>query len=39
MPYVNVPNDLSKIKTKLACSPTNPHRLCFGIAASVGIPT
>jgi hypothetical protein len=39
MPYVNVPNDLSKIKTKMAFNLTKRQLLCFGAAATVGIPT
>jgi len=39
MAYVNVPNDLSKIKTKLAFNLTKRQLICFGIAAAVGIPT
>ena len=39
MAYVNVPNDLSKIKSKLAFNLTKRQLLCFGIAAVVGIPT
>ena len=39
MPYVNVPNDLSKIKTKLAFNLTKRQLVCFGIAAAVGIPS
>ena len=38
MPYVNVPNDLSKIKTKIAFNLTKRHLVCFGGAALVGIP-
>lgn len=38
MPYVNVPNDLSKIKTKLALNLTKRQLICFGSAAAVGIP-
>ena len=38
MAYVNVPNDLSKIKTKLALNLTRRQLLCFGGAALVGIP-
>ena len=37
MPYVNVPNDLSKIKTKIAFNLTK--RQLVGIGAAVGIPT
>jgi hypothetical protein len=36
--YVNVPNDLSKIKTKLAFNLTKRQLICFGSAALVGIP-
>ena len=39
IPYVNVPNDLSKIKTKLAFNLTRRQLVCFGIAAAVGIPS
>jgi hypothetical protein len=38
MPYVNVPNDLSKIKTKLAFNLTKRQLVCFGGGAAVGIP-
>jgi len=37
--YVSVPNDLTKIKSKLAFNLTKRQLLCFGIAAVVGIPT
>ena len=37
MPYVNVPNDLSKIKTKIAFNLTKRQLVCFGCAAAVGI--
>ncbi|MDL2273920.1 PrgI family protein [Oscillospiraceae bacterium OttesenSCG-928-G22] len=39
MPYVNIPNDLSKIKTKMAFNLTKRQILCFGAAAAVGVPT
>jgi len=39
MAYVSVPNDLSKIKTKLAFNLTKRQLICFGTAAAVGIPT
>lgn len=39
MAYVNVPNDLSKIKTKMAFNLTKRQLICFGVAAVVGIPT
>ena len=38
MAYVTVPNDLSKIKTKLALNLTRRQLVCFGGAAAVGIP-
>ena len=38
MAYVNVPNDLSKIKTKVAFNLTKRQLICFGGAAAVGIP-
>lgn len=38
MPYVNVPNDLSKIKTKVAFNLTKRQLLCFGGAAVIGVP-
>jgi hypothetical protein len=39
MPYVNIPNDLSKIKTKVAFNLTKRQLICFGGAAIIGIPT
>lgn len=39
MAYVNVPADLSRIKTKMAFNLTKRQLICFGIAAVVGIPT
>jgi len=39
MAYVNIPNDLSKIKTKVALNLTKRQLLCFSCAAVVGIPT
>ena len=39
MPYVNVPNDLSKIKTKIAFGLTKRQLICFGAGAALGIPT
>jgi hypothetical protein len=38
MAYVPVPNDLSKIKTKIAFNLTKRQLICFGIAAVIGIP-
>ena len=37
MPYVNVPNDLSKIKTKLAFNLTKRQLVCMGFAAGMGV--
>ena len=39
MTYVNVPNDLSKIKTKIAFNLTKRQLVCFGGAALVGVPS
>ena len=39
MPYVNVPNDLSKIKTKIAFNLTRRQLICFGGAAAVYLLT
>jgi hypothetical protein len=39
MAFVNVPNDLSRIKTKIAFNLTKRQLICFGTAAVVGIPT
>lgn len=39
MAYVSVPNDLSRIKTKLAFNLTKRQLICFSAAASVGLPT
>jgi len=38
LPYVNVPNDLSKVKSKMAFNLTKRQLLCFGGAALIGIP-
>lgn len=38
MAYVNVPNDITKIKTKIAFNLTKRQLICFGIAAVIGIP-
>ena len=38
IPYVNVPNDLSKVKTKLAFNLTKRQLICFSGAGAVGIP-
>ena len=38
MPYVNVPKDLTKVKTKVAFNLTRRQLICFAIAAAVGVP-
>jgi len=39
LPYVNIPNDLSRVKTKVAFNLTKRQLLCFAGAAALGIPT
>ncbi len=39
MAYVSVPNDLTKVKSKLAFNLTKRQLICFGTAAFIGIPT
>ena len=39
MAFVNVPKDLSKVKTKIALNLTKRQLLCFGAAAVTGIPS
>ena len=38
MPYVPVPKDLSKIKTKVAFNLTKRQIVCFAVALIVGLP-
>lgn len=38
MPYVPVPKDLSKVKTKVAFNLTKRQLICFSLAAVVGVP-
>lgn len=38
MAYVNIPNDLSRIKTKVAFNLTKRQLICFACAAAIGIP-
>lgn len=38
MPYVPVPKDLNKVKTKAALNLTKRQLVCFGIGGLVGIP-
>ena len=37
--YVTIPNDLSRIKTKVAFNLTGRQLICFGGAALVGVPS
>ena len=39
MPFVPVPKDLSKVKTKVALGLTKRQLICFSLAAAVGVPT
>lgn len=39
MPYVQVPKDLAKIKTKVAFNLTKRQLICFGIAGVTALPT
>ena len=39
MPYVSVPKDLTKVKTKIALNLTKRQLICFSIAAAIGVPT
>jgi len=38
MPYVPVPKDLSKVKTKIAFNLTKRQLICFSIAGAIGLP-
>lgn len=38
MPYVPVPKDLTKVKTKVLFNLTKRQIICFGLAAVVGLP-
>ena len=38
MPFVSVPKDLTKVKTKIAFNLTKRQLICFGIAAVIGVP-
>ena len=39
MPFVPVPKDLNKVKTKVALGLTKRQLICFSIAAVIGLPT
>lgn len=38
IPFCNVPNDLSKVRTKIAFNLTKRQFICFGAGAAIGIP-
>ena len=38
MAYVNVPKDLTKVKSKVLFNLTKRQLICFGIGAAIGIP-
>jgi hypothetical protein len=38
IPYVNIPTDLSKIKSRVAFNLSKRQLVCFGAAAGVGVP-
>ena len=38
MPFVSVPKDLSKVKTKVAFNLTKRQLICFSIAGLIGVP-
>jgi hypothetical protein len=39
MPFVSVPKDLTKVKTKVALNLTKRQLICFSAGGAVGIPT
>ena len=39
MPYVQVPKDLTKVKTKVAFNLTKRQLICFGAAGLLAVPT
>ena len=39
MAYVQVPKDLTKVKTKVVLNLTKRQLICFSIAGAIGIPT
>lgn len=39
MPYVPVPKDLTRVKSKLAFNLTKRQLLCFGAGGLIGVPT
>lgn len=39
MPFVPIPKDLTRVKTKVALNLTKRQLICFSIAGAIGIPT
>lgn len=39
MPFVPVPKDLTKVKTKVALNLTKRQLFCFGLGGLIGVPT
>lgn len=39
MPYVDIPKDLAKVKSKVIFNLTKRQLICFSLAGAVGIPT
>ncbi len=39
MPFVDIPKDLAKVKTKVIFNLTKRQLICFSLAGAVGIPT
>ena len=39
MPFVSVPKDLSKVKTKVAFNLTRRQLICFSVAGFIGVPS
>jgi hypothetical protein len=38
MPYVQIPKDLTKVKSKIILNLTKRQLICFGLAAAAGLP-
>ena len=38
MPYVSIPKDLTRVKTKVILGLTKRQAICFSIAAAIGVP-
>ena len=39
MPYIQMPRDLTKVKSKLIFNLTKRQLICFGSAVTIGLPT